>query len=190
MLIKSATSYKDPGAIAMDDVDGDITAKIVKTGTVNMNTMGGYTVTYMATDNATNRTVVSRTVRVVRDKFFTDLLVRYAVPAESPLPALQNKVYVNIQVDGEGPDLSAVVKLNFSWSLVNGSLYDFAVSLTGAPYLLSLTSTRQTFSQHYPAMTLTNTTIPGLDGNYYVTALGDEFIWVEESGKFAIIWSE
>jgi hypothetical protein len=59
-------TYTDAGATADDNVDGDLTADIVKTGTVDTNTVGSYTITYNVSDNAGNSaTPVTRTVEVV-----------------------------------------------------------------------------------------------------------------------------
>ena len=58
------TPYTDLGATAEDNIDGDITANIVKTGTVNVDVAGKYTVTYKVTDAAGNVGVKTRTVIV------------------------------------------------------------------------------------------------------------------------------
>jgi hypothetical protein len=47
-------TYVDAGATAIDNVDGNITAKIVTTGSVDTNTAGDYTITYTATDLSNN----------------------------------------------------------------------------------------------------------------------------------------
>jgi hypothetical protein len=59
--------YVDPGATAMDDVDGDITANIVTTSNVNSNVIGDYTVTYRVSDRAGN---LADTFRVVKVRVF------------------------------------------------------------------------------------------------------------------------
>jgi hypothetical protein len=64
MTIAKGGTWTDPGATATDDTDGDISANIVKTGTVNTNTVGSYTITYTVTDAAGNATTVTRTVSV------------------------------------------------------------------------------------------------------------------------------
>ena len=58
--------YSDPGAIATDDIDGDLTNNIRVGGdVVNVNKAGTYTVTYNVKDNAGNAAVqVERTVIV------------------------------------------------------------------------------------------------------------------------------
>lgn len=50
MQLVVGTPYTDQGATAHDPEDGDITAKIVATGTVDVNTISTYTITYNATD--------------------------------------------------------------------------------------------------------------------------------------------
>ncbi len=64
MLVAYGSVFTDPGATALDNVDGDITAKIVITGSVNTAAVGSYTLTYKVTDVAGNITVVTRTVNV------------------------------------------------------------------------------------------------------------------------------
>jgi len=56
--------FTDPGATALDAVDGDLTSKIVETGSVATTTPGIYTLTYTATDAAHNIGSVSRVVTV------------------------------------------------------------------------------------------------------------------------------
>jgi uncharacterized lipoprotein NlpE involved in copper resistance len=57
--------YVDPGFVATDNEDGNITVSVVVTSVVNTNVLGVYLVTYTVTDRAGNVTVVTRTVRVV-----------------------------------------------------------------------------------------------------------------------------
>jgi len=59
-------SYTDAGATATDNKDGDITAKIVKTGSVDTAAAGTYTIWYKATDAWGNSDSASRTV-IVKD---------------------------------------------------------------------------------------------------------------------------
>ena len=63
------TTFTDPGATANDLEDGNITNKIVVTGTVDSNTVGEYTLTYTVTDTgglsaSTTRKVVVTTAPV------------------------------------------------------------------------------------------------------------------------------
>ena len=62
--ITEGNKWKDPGCVATDNVDGDLTDKVVITGTVNDSKPGTYKLTYTVTDNSNNSTTVERTVTV------------------------------------------------------------------------------------------------------------------------------
>lgn len=60
------TKYDDAGATASDNVDGDITPKIIATSDVDINKLGTYNVKYNVTDAAGNIAVeVVRTVNII-----------------------------------------------------------------------------------------------------------------------------
>ena len=60
-------SWSDPGAVANDAEDGDLTNAIVVTGSVDTATPGLYTITYSVTDSSGNTGNVSRIVSVVEE---------------------------------------------------------------------------------------------------------------------------
>lgn len=65
MSITQGTTFTDPGATASDDRDGNITSRIVRTGSVNTATVGTYALRYDVSDTAGNAaTTVSRSVTV------------------------------------------------------------------------------------------------------------------------------
>lgn len=57
-------TYTEQGATATDDKDGNITDKIVITGSVNKAVEGTYTITYTVKDSSNNETTATRTVTV------------------------------------------------------------------------------------------------------------------------------
>jgi hypothetical protein len=62
-------NYVEPGATAFDNVNGDITASITRTGTVNTSVIGSYTLRYNVTDSSGNKADEKvRTVFVTKDK--------------------------------------------------------------------------------------------------------------------------
>jgi len=65
MQLTAGDTFTDPGATALDNVDGDITNHISVSGTVDTTTAGSYTLTYSATDAAGNTGSASRLVSVV-----------------------------------------------------------------------------------------------------------------------------
>ena len=62
--IRLGDSYTDAGATATDNVDGDISDRIVVTNPVNTDRAGTYTITYRVEDLAGNAAVATRTVVV------------------------------------------------------------------------------------------------------------------------------
>ena len=64
ITIKLNDTYKDAGATATDDKDGDITNKIVITGKVDTSKAGTYIITYTVEDLAKNVAIAKRTVIV------------------------------------------------------------------------------------------------------------------------------
>jgi hypothetical protein len=67
MKVAYGAVFADPGATALDNVDGDLTSKIVVTGSVYTNIIGTYRLTYKVSDAAGNPAdEVSRIVNVVK----------------------------------------------------------------------------------------------------------------------------
>ncbi len=56
------STYTDQGALAQDDVDGDVTSNITTSGSVNTSVAGTYTITYSVLDAANNLGQATRTV--------------------------------------------------------------------------------------------------------------------------------
>lgn len=65
-LVARNDSFADPGAVALDDVDGDISGRLVITGTVDTSVAGAYSLVYNVTDLSGNPAIpVTRTVQVI-----------------------------------------------------------------------------------------------------------------------------
>jgi hypothetical protein len=193
-LYKSSTHYVDPGATAEDNKDGDITDKITVTDGVNMNSFGKYYVNYRVVDNAGWVGTATRTVYVARDTSTNDLLLSYGVPTEDPLPEMKNLSFTHLDIEGDGPenaiDEIKTLKINWAYEQGKGILREVAFEYNGPPNYKAVTnSVTQSFADMYPVMTIRQTEVSGLDGEYYVTYDGKEFVWVETSGKYALIWT-
>ena len=77
ILVYFNQPYTDPGATAFDNIDGDITDKIVTSGgVVDTSKFGTYTITYNVSDSSGNMaSPVTRTVEVtLGDESTYDLL--------------------------------------------------------------------------------------------------------------------
>jgi len=64
VVLPAGSSYEDPGATAMDDIDGDLTEAIQTSGNFNANIVGTYTLTYSVSDKANNQATAIRTIKV------------------------------------------------------------------------------------------------------------------------------
>lgn len=62
--IKIGSSYSEPGYSAIDNIDGDVTANVQVSGSVDTSKMGSNTITYTVTDSNGNVTTDSRMVFV------------------------------------------------------------------------------------------------------------------------------
>jgi len=65
ITVDQGSVYTEKGATASDDVDGNISANIVTSSTVNTSSPGTYTVTYSVHDTAGNGAMTQRTIHVV-----------------------------------------------------------------------------------------------------------------------------
>lgn len=64
IVIYKNSKYIEEGYVANDKCDGDITDKVIVTGTVDTNRVGTYTINYKVVDNSGNETSVDRKVTV------------------------------------------------------------------------------------------------------------------------------
>ncbi|MDX2410905.1 MAG: DUF5011 domain-containing protein, partial [Woeseiaceae bacterium] len=62
--IAAGQEFVDPGATAVDDVDGDISNDIEVSGSINSSAVGTQTISYKVADRAGNTTAKVRTVNV------------------------------------------------------------------------------------------------------------------------------
>ncbi len=62
--ITAGTEFQDPGYTAIDNSDGDVTANVSVSGSVEKYKLGTYTVTYTVSDSLGNQNVVERQVHV------------------------------------------------------------------------------------------------------------------------------
>ena len=62
--LASGEPWEDPGATASDDIDGDVSASIIRSGNFSPDVIGTYSLTYTANDRAGNKGSVVRTVKV------------------------------------------------------------------------------------------------------------------------------
>jgi hypothetical protein len=188
--VSATITYKDSGATAMDNVDKDISAKIVKTGTVDRTKEGKNTLTYIVKDLAGNADTATRTV-VVKQDVKPDLLVTYKVPASAALATL-NKSYTSAEIVGtatSAPNLSNMTEFKINWDKTQSQIYDISINISGSVGFIPLKdATTHTLGQTGPTIKFTGVTkIAKFDGEYYVTVDGTNFVMVKKDGSFAIV---
>lgn len=64
MTIKVGETYNDPGVMAKDEVDGDLTKQVIVSGDLNTEKLGEYSITYTVEDKAGNQATATRIVYV------------------------------------------------------------------------------------------------------------------------------
>jgi mannan endo-1,4-beta-mannosidase len=117
----------------------------------------------------------------------------FGTPTMASLPSI-NKSYSHVYVLGTGgPNLANVSTFTINWDLPNKGLYQFSTNTTnGVPnwYVDLRTGASQTFASAQPAITLSGTGFPGLDGAYNVTVFNStDFVMVSKTGGFTIYFT-
>lgn len=104
MPVVLGSSFVDPGATAQDNYDGNLTAKIVKSGSVNTSVAGSYMLTYNVSDSSGNAaTPVVRTVTVSADatKPVITLIGKALLTTKAGRPYVDPGATASDNVDGD-----------------------------------------------------------------------------------------
>lgn len=86
IVIYQGDAFSDPGAKAIDNVDGDISSNIKVLGNVNTGAAGTYTLIYSVSDKAGNKAEVKREIRVV---------TRATTTTKAPVPTTTKRPVIN-----------------------------------------------------------------------------------------------
>jgi glucuronoarabinoxylan endo-1,4-beta-xylanase len=116
----------------------------------------------------------------------------FGTPLATGLPTLSRSYYYVYVLGINGPSLSNLSNFTINWSLSQNSLWQFSINTNdGVPkwwYDLRTVST-WTFNQASPQITITSSGISKLDGSYWVTMDGDNFVMVSKNAGFTIYFS-
>ncbi|QAA30343.1 immunoglobulin-like domain-containing protein [Clostridium manihotivorum] len=99
--IEVHASYVDPGAIATDNYDEDITSKIIKSGEVNTDKVGDYSINYDVKDNSNNAADTAK--RVI-----------HVVDTTNPIIALKGDSDETLEVNHDYVEKGATATDNYS----------------------------------------------------------------------------
>jgi len=105
----------------------------------------------------------------------------FGAPTSGPLATI-NGSFENIYVLGTGgPNVDNIYVFSINWDQANNGLYQFSFNTNSDPWFIDLSTSAQNFNQANPEISLVDTGIPGLDGNYYA---------VIDAGNFALVGSD
>ena len=93
VTIITGQTFEDPGYFAYDSKEGDLSSRVITSGTVDTNTVGSYTITYTITNSAGIKTETTRTIYVIAD---LNITVGY-----NPKELTNNNVTVYIKITGD-----------------------------------------------------------------------------------------
>ena len=130
--VKTGVTYTDAGATATDDVDGDITSRIVTVNNVDTTTAGTYTVTYNVSDTAGNAAdQVVRTVTVTGSTDATKPIIRLKGKASVTLQAGQTYNEVGATAyDKEDGDLTPSIIISGSADTATAGTYTITYNVS------------------------------------------------------------
>jgi hypothetical protein len=183
MTIERGATFSDPGATATDNIDGNITSRIVKTGSVITNTPANYILTYNVSDSSGNEApTVTRSVTVVDTTIPVISLVGASVlnheintpftdPGATALDTPNQNLTSSIVVTGSvNANLAGTYLLTYNVTDEDGNAAtpvtrQVIVSDTGAPSITLLGSNPLTHEQGTPFNDPGATASDATDGN-------------------------
>ena len=118
--------------------------------------------------------------------------ILFGTPSPDPLPTMSSSYSVITVYGQNGPNLLNVTAWSVTWNLNGVALNSFNLSTSnGSPswWLNLIPLSTQNFHQSSPSLTLNNTNISNLDGQYWVNKIGSDFVMVSKSGTFSIYLS-
>jgi endoglucanase len=117
---------------------------------------------------------------------------KFGTPRTSALAAIMGQ-YNHVYVLGSGgPNLNNITNFTINWDLSNNGLWQFSVNTNnGIPnwYVDLRSSATWTFNQSQPKITLTNSGFTGLDGQYHVNNVGNDFVMVSATKSFTLYFT-
>lgn len=91
MNIEQGSTYTEPGYMAIDSIDGNITNKVKIEGKVNTNVVGTYKLVYSITNSAGTTKTLTRTVNVISKKVGT---ITFTLLGQNPMIIENGSTYV------------------------------------------------------------------------------------------------
>ena len=168
------SSYIDAGATASDNLDGDITANLIKGGdTVDSTTTGEYTITYNVMDNAQNLAAqVTRTVTITE-----------APDTTLPVITLQGDASMTVEAGTSYTDVGATALDNKDGDLTGAIVVGGSVNVN-VPATYTLTYNVQDSATN-AAVEVTRTVIVSDTIAPVITLIGDATLVIQKSASYS-----
>ncbi|WP_378187024.1 DUF5060 domain-containing protein [Aquimarina sp. W85] len=178
--------------------------------------VGNHIITAVATDNDGATAETTFTLKVVTEVLISNPISSIIDPSENitlvsndesgnnrgcsfnmpntkGIPAMNNSSYTNVHFAGkEVLGLNNFKELTIHWDPVYNTLYKFAINTDGKIHNLHMNLSNimsYQLKNAQPEVTLINTDIVGLDGEYWVTKDGDNFIMESKDKDFMLYFS-
>ncbi len=135
LTVIQGSSYTDAGATAVDDIDGDVTARLVTVNPVNTAAAGSYIVRYNATDAAGNAAIeVTRTVTVTASTVDTTAPV-ITLLGSNPMTLTVNTAFVDpgaTALDNHDGNITSSITVTGTVDVTTPGSYTRTYSVTDA----------------------------------------------------------
>jgi hypothetical protein len=208
ITLEKGASFTDPGATATDNTDGNITANIVKTGSVTTATTGTYVLTYDVSDAAGNAaTTKTRSVQVsdntapvitligssaINHELNTPFTDPGATATDTPSQDLSSSIVVTGSVNTA---LTGTYNLTYNVTDVDGNVAtsvtrQVIVSDTGTPTITLLGTSPLEHEQGSPYNDQGATATDAIDGNLTTDIIvGGGVVNVNLAGSYTITYN-
>ena len=118
--VLASSTYTDQGATAVDNID--VSVSVSATGTVDTNILGIYSITYTATDSASNTATAIRTVNVVEATSTDNIPPVITITGGTPITVYIGSTYNDVgatAIDNvDGPILATTTSNNVNTGLI------------------------------------------------------------------------
>ena len=134
--INQGEIYSDPGYMAYDSKDGDITSRVIVEGVVNTDVPGKYTIVYKITNSSNNTIVATRIVEV--KKVIKDVTITTNITPTTPT---NEDVQIIIIMSGDysfmiDPDGKTIEYDRYIYLAKENGVYDFQIKSKSGKILL------------------------------------------------------